>query len=560
MSIEIVSPGVYTISIDIQPDYVVWVNPAPEYAIEVVEPTPYNINIAGTQGIPGAPGEKGDKGDPGDPGLNEITTSTATNITGILKGNGTNVVAAVAGTDYGMGTVTSVGITAGTGISVSGSPVTGSGSITVTNSAPDQTVTITAGTGINVTGSYPNFTIQNTQTSAQWGNITGTLSSQTDLQNALNAKQDTLVSGTNIKTVNSNSLLGSGNVSVGTVTSVGLTMPSAFSVANSPVTGSGTLAVTGAGLADQYIRGDGSLANFPTSVGGGSSVSYYLNGSVNQGTFGGNTYYEMNRTPIIGSGTNFTIGANGYIAQFITDAGDPALLSIPAGNWDFQLHFSASSAGGSPQFYPELYKYDGTNFTLIVSGSASPQGITAGTAADVYSTTLAVPATSLTLTDRLAIRVYVLHSGRTITLYTEDNKLAEIHTTFSTGLAALNGLTAQVQYLGVGTSGTDFNIASATDTHTFNLPTASATNRGALSSADWSTFNNKQAALVSGTNIKTLEGQSLLGSGNIDLGKSDVGLGNVDNTSDLNKPVSTATQAAINKQTVGNNLYLFNNY
>ena len=34
------------------------------------------------------------------------------------------------------GTVTSVGVTAGTGISVSGSPVTGSGSITVTNSAP----------------------------------------------------------------------------------------------------------------------------------------------------------------------------------------------------------------------------------------------------------------------------------------------------------------------------------------------------------------------------------------------------------------------------------------
>jgi len=57
---------------------------------------------------------------------------------------------------------------------------------------------------------------------------------------------------------------------------------------------------------------------------------------------------------------------------------------------------------------------------------------------------------------------------------------------------------------------------------------------------------NKQATLVSGTNIKTIEGQSLLGSGNIDLTKSDVGLGNVDNTSDANKPVSTATQTALN--------------
>ena len=51
----------------------------------------------------------------------------------------------------------------------------------------------------------------------------------------------------------------------GTVTSVGLSMPSAFIVANSPVTGSGTLTVTGAGTTAQYIRGDGTLAAFPTN-------------------------------------------------------------------------------------------------------------------------------------------------------------------------------------------------------------------------------------------------------------------------------------------------------
>jgi hypothetical protein len=36
-------------------------------------------------------------------------------------------------------------------------------------------------------------------------------------------------------------------------------------------------------------------------------------------------------------------------------------------------------------------------------------------------------------------------------------------------------------------------------------------------------------------NIKTIEGQSLIGSGNIDLTKTDVGLSNVDNTADINK-------------------------
>lgn len=47
---------------------------------------------------------------------------------------------------------------------------------------------------------------------ASWGDITGSISSQTDLQNELNNKQNNLVSGTNIKTINGNSVLGSGDL------------------------------------------------------------------------------------------------------------------------------------------------------------------------------------------------------------------------------------------------------------------------------------------------------------------------------------------------------------
>jgi hypothetical protein len=281
----------------------------------------------------------------------------------------------------------------------------------------------------------------------------------------------------------------------GTVTSVDLTMPSAFTVSGDPITTAGTLAVAAAGVATQYIRGDGQLANFPTSSGGGASVSYYLNGSVSQGTFGGVAMKEINKTPVIGAGTDFTIATNGYIQSFITDANDPNQLEIPAGNWNFETYFSASSSGGTPSFYVELYKWDGATLTLIASSSTAPEGITGGTAIDLYLTALAVPQTTLALTDRLAVRIYVNNSGRTITLHTENSHLCQVITTFSTGLTALNGLTAQVQNLSVGTSGTDFAINSVTSTHTFNLPTASATNRGALSSADWTTFNGKQNTL-----------------------------------------------------------------
>ena len=54
--------------------------------------------------------------------------------------------------------------------------------------------------------------------------------------------------------------------------------------------------------------------------------------------------------------------------------------------------------------------------------------------------------------------------------------------------------------LDLGTAGTDLSVANSPVTSsgniTLNIPTASATNRGALSSTDWSTFNNKQNTLT----------------------------------------------------------------
>lgn len=81
-----------------------------------------------------------------------------------------------------------------------------------------------------------------------------------------------------------------------------------------------------------------------------------------------------------------------------------------------------------------------------------------------------------------------------------------------------------VAALNITTNGNDVSSTVANSTTapviTLNLPTANATSRGALSATDWSTFNGKQAALVSGTTIKTINGSSILGSGDIEVASS----------------------------------------
>ena len=301
--------------------------------------------------------------------------------------------------------------------------------------------------------------------------------------------------------------------------------------------------VKSGGTSSQILAADGSVITQGNNItitggvissvggtgGGGSSVNYYLNGSTSQGTFGGSTYYEFSKTAVIGTGADFSRSSNGYIASFITDVADPSLLLIPAGNWNLEFFFNSSPAFGSPSFYVELYKYDGTTFTLIASNSATPEGITNGTSIDAYFTALAVPETVLTVNDRLAIRVFVNASSRTITLHTQNGHLCQVITTFTSGLTALNGLQAQVQNFSTGTTGGDFAINSSGSTHTFNLPSASATDRGVVT-----------------TGIQTIAGDKTFTGTTAGITKTMVGLSNVDNTSDTNKPISTATQTALN--------------
>ena len=125
-----------------------------------------------------------------------------------------------------------------------------------------------------------------------------------------------------------------------------------------------------------------------------------------------------------------------------------------------------------------------------------------------------------------------------------------------TGMTALNGLSADVQTISTGTTGTDFNVVSSGSNHEFNIPTASATNRGALSTADWTAFNNKQDALVSGTNIKTVNGNSLLGSGNLNIGPRLLGFSGINGTNTTSNAVTICHSLLIPANTLTTNSIL----
>jgi len=115
-------------------------------------------------------------------------------------------------------------------------------------------------------------------------------------------------------------------------------------------------------------------------------------------------------------------------------------------------------------------------------------------------------------------------------------------TYISAAITSLNGLTGATQTFATGTTGTDFAISSTGSTHTFNIPTASATKRGLLSSADWQIFNGKQDALtnpVTGTGTNnyipkftttgsTIGNSNIIDNGSVILINTDTASSNLD--------------------------------
>ena len=136
---------------------------------------------------------------------NSTDTITASGGTGTLSGF-----------NLPSGTVTSVAATVPTGLQVSGSPIISSGTLAITYEAGYSIPTNASQTNWTTAYSWGNHATAGYLTSSAIGSTvqaySANLTSWAGITTA--SKQDTLVSGTNIKTINGNSVLGSGDLTV----------------------------------------------------------------------------------------------------------------------------------------------------------------------------------------------------------------------------------------------------------------------------------------------------------------------------------------------------------
>lgn len=334
-------------------------------------------------------------------GTNASTAQTArANLLPAYAGNAGKVLAVNTGaTDVeyisvgGTGTVTSVDLSAGTGISVSGGPITSSGSITVTNTAPDQVVSLTGAGTTSITGTYPNFTI--TSNDQYVGTVTsvggtGTVNGITLTGTVTSSGSLTLggtLSGVNLATQVTGTLpvanggtgqtsFTNGQLLIGNSTGNTLTKATLTAGTNVTITnGSGAITVSSASADIQLFSVAGSSTW--TKPSGAKTVQVICIGA---GGGGGSGRKGAAATPRIGGGG----GGGGAISTAIFDAADlTSTVSVTVGSGGTggasrstnSTNGANGNNGGNTTFGTYLYAVGGTGGTGGANSGTATGGV-----------------------------------------------------------------------------------------------------------------------------------------------------------------------------------------
>jgi hypothetical protein len=166
----------------------------------------------------------------------------------------------------------------------------------------------------------------------------------------------------------------------------------------------------------------------------------------------------------------------------------------------------ASSGGFTPNISINAAYGDTVNPYAAKTANYVLAGPTSGAAAvPVFRALVAADIPSLSYVTSVSGTSPVVSSGGTTPAISMPAATASVNgyltsTDWNTFNNKGSGTVTSVAALTLGTTGTDLSSSVATGTTTpvitLNVPTASASNRGALSAADWTTFNNKGSGTV----------------------------------------------------------------
>jgi hypothetical protein len=209
-----------------------------------------------------------------------------------------------------------------------------------------------------------------------------------------------------------------------------------------------------------------------------SGSLYYTEGRVSANTDVAANTAARHAAVTIGTANGLSLSTQALSLALASTSATGALSST---DWNtFNLKQAALSGTGFVKISGSTISYDNSTYYLASNPTA-------------YISLLALSSSATGLTYTNTTGVFSFTTGYSIPTNASQTQW---DTAYSNRISTLNGLTAATQNFSTGMSGTDFNISSTTATHTFNIPSASATARGLLSNTDWTTFNNKQSALT----------------------------------------------------------------
>ena len=430
-----------------------------------------------------------------------VGTQTATKVIKFHTGGTTSDKLRATITDTGL---TVIGVTSSTSFS---GPLTGN----VTGNVSGNAGTVTNGVYTTDTGTVTNTMLAGSIANNKLSNSSVTVNGTTIALGGSGTV--TAAAGTLTGNILASGVTASSLTSVGTLTNLTVTNPITGSVTGNAGTVTNGVYTTGTYSNPSWLTSlaYSKISGAPTSLSSFSNEPGYITNAALTG-YATQSYVTsqgyITSSALTGYATQTYVNSQG----FITTGSLSVTSNTPSGTTSTLIYsngvFTFTSAASSSYTLPTAstvtlggVKVDGTSVTINGSGVISAP----------YTYTL--PTASTTILGGVKV------DGTTVTINGSG-----VISSVSSG-----GTVTSVSALTIGSAGVDVTstVANSTTTPviTLNIPTASATARGALSSTDWTTFNNKTSNVGTVTSVSgtgTVSGLTLTGTvtstGNLTLG------------------------------------------